>query len=244
MRVSEWAKVRFGIAACCGLLSIGASSGAPLYGIYTYGSDTVNGTGQSWNNGGSQEVLSFNQPLLTQTGSITYPGGYVSSANGEVSFGANQGVLSAFASATATAQALGGSDPDSASASTSFYGNWVDTITIGGLPAGTEVELLLTNYLHAAITSDGAVSGNAQSTFELNLLSGSTGGGALAPTETIDLSSASAYAVGTAIAYRLFGANLSSRTPIGRSSGRERGGQCRVRFLGHSGRAEHVCVLH
>lgn len=76
------------------------------------------------------------------------------SGTAEVSFGAQNGVLSAYAYDTASVSGLA---YVSGSGETNFYGSWIDTITIGGLPTGTEVQLLLTNYLHADVTANGTV---------------------------------------------------------------------------------------
>ena len=71
-------RLRIGIIVCCGLLlGVGTSSGSsiPLYGISTNGSASAESdAGQSWNNGGFQQVLSFNQPLLTDSNSQTFDG--------------------------------------------------------------------------------------------------------------------------------------------------------------------------
>jgi hypothetical protein len=131
-------------------------------GLTTYPTQTVNFT----NGGNPVAVTSYTSPVLSASGSYTFGGSTVSgsattwaSSNGESLHGYSTAAMSGVCQTCVSSTENGGL----------FQVVWYDTIDITGLPAGTPVELLLTDLLNSTTS----LSGNAHTSIQSYLSLGS-----------------------------------------------------------------------
>lgn len=143
--------------------------GAPLYGIYSSGA-IASGNGisafpsQRWDFGTGtgnglasyQPVTSYVSPLLTATGSYT-SGADTVNGSGSAWVSAANGVLHGYTSVSLTG--LCQSCQFATTNNAGFEIQWLDTIYLVGLPAGTPVDLLLTSVLSSSSIIDGGTAG-------------------------------------------------------------------------------------
>jgi hypothetical protein len=121
----------------------------------------------NFNNGGNPEaVTSYTSPVLTASGSFTFGASTVSgsgttwdSSDGGTLHGYSTAAMSGVCQTCSSATEDGGL----------FDLNWYDTLTIGGLPSGTPVQLLVTNLLNSSTSR----SGNATTELSSSLSVGS-----------------------------------------------------------------------
>lgn len=133
-------------AAIFGVVStVEVSSGN---GLTTFPTQLVN-----FNNGGNPEaVTSYTSPVLTAAGSYTF-GGSTVSGSGTTWDSSVGGTLHGYS--TAMMSGVCATCPSFTENGGLFDLAWYDSFTIGGLPSGTPVELLVTNLLNSSTSRSG-----------------------------------------------------------------------------------------
>ncbi|MGA3187634.1 MAG: hypothetical protein ABSF22_11060 [Bryobacteraceae bacterium] len=141
---------------------------SPLFGIVSSGSE--GGTAiqqQTWNTGGYLSLASYASPVLSGSGSFQVAGANTVTGTDSASawFSADgDGGFHGYASSAASLNNAAINEGAQGDTAGSFTGIWTDTLYVVGLPAGTPVEIQLTNSLNSFASYSGGASANVSIT--------------------------------------------------------------------------------
>lgn len=165
-RTSGFIKIPLLLLAC----GLAAARATPLYGVVSSGSAGDASSGQKWNTGGYLSVATYASPVLNYTDSyqVSEPN-LVTVSDGATAWFSEDGTGGLHGYASANGSESGATSGTVGGAAASFSGFWTDTLFVVGLPAGTPVQIQLTNVLNSFASYSGGASASVSITESASL---------------------------------------------------------------------------